>query len=71
MAVDIVCGTELNEHAAIKKPYGDRPYYFCSKGCEMNFDGNPFHYLDRSPFGSSYRGVPSASRRRRSLWARK
>jgi YHS domain-containing protein len=49
MAIDPVCGMTVDE----KKPpataeYNGKTYYFCSKGCKINFDKNPGAYLRRS-----------------------
>jgi YHS domain-containing protein len=58
MAKDIVCGKEVSESTAIKTDYGDRPYYFCSKTCEMDFVNNPIRYVDKSQAVASTEGSP-------------
>lgn len=46
MAIDPVCGMEVNEGAAAgKSEYRGVTYYFCSPGCKRAFDQNPAHYV--------------------------
>jgi Ala-tRNA(Pro) deacylase len=49
-SVDPVCGTTLDERdAAIWSDHRGETYYFCSRGCKMEFDDNPHAYA-RTPF---------------------
>jgi Ala-tRNA(Pro) deacylase len=43
--IDPVCGTEIEEHAAVgwSEHLGER-VYFCSRTCKMEFDDNPYAY---------------------------
>lgn len=46
MAIDLVCGMEVNENAA--KPslrFGGETYLFCSEGCRAEFERRPQDYL--------------------------
>lgn len=46
MAIDPVCGMEVNEEtAAGKSEYRGVTYYFCSPGCKRAFDQNPEQYV--------------------------
>ncbi len=45
MAIDPVCGMEVNEKNALTSEYGGKTYYFCSAGCKAAFDENPRKYL--------------------------
>jgi Cu+-exporting ATPase len=45
MAVDPVCGMQVNENqAAGKSEYQGQTYYFCSPGCKTAFDKEPQKY---------------------------
>jgi heavy metal translocating P-type ATPase len=47
MAIDPVCGMQVDEHAA--KPsseFAGMKYFFCCAGCKTKFDANPAAYLD-------------------------
>jgi Ala-tRNA(Pro) deacylase len=45
MVTDPVCGVSLDrEHAVRHSEYKGQSYYFCSLGCEMEFDDNPEAY---------------------------
>jgi YHS domain-containing protein len=47
MAIDPVCGMEVEEEtAATTTEYEGTTYYFCSLGCEQEFDENPEAFLD-------------------------
>jgi len=58
MKNDIVCGRSVTETKEFKTTYGDRPYYFCSKKCEMDFAANPIRYVDKSGSVASTEGAP-------------
>ncbi len=49
-ALDPVCGMTLDRTAAWEKGlhsrYRDTDYYFCGKGCLLEFDDGPEHFLD-------------------------
>lgn len=46
MAVDPVCGMDVNEHkAAGVSEFRGQKYYFCSTGCKAAFDKDPEKYL--------------------------
>ena len=46
MAIDPVCGMEVEEKtAAHKSEHAGQTYYFCSPGCKRSFDQNPEKFL--------------------------
>lgn len=46
MAIDPVCGMEVDEKtAAGKSEYKGKTYYFCAPGCKASFDKDPEKYL--------------------------
>ena len=46
MAIDPVCGMEVDEKTAtIKSEYKGQTYYFCAPGCKAFFDKDPEKYL--------------------------
>ncbi len=46
MAIDVVCGMEVDEKIAkFRSEYRGKSYYFCSAGCKKAFDENPKKYL--------------------------
>jgi YHS domain-containing protein len=48
MAVDPVCGMEVDEAAArFKTEYKGRTYYFCAPGCKKLFERDPQAYLKK------------------------
>ena len=51
-ATDPVCGMTVDPEAArgkgLHSSYQDRDYFFCGKGCKLEFDENPERYLDPS-----------------------
>jgi YHS domain-containing protein len=49
MAIDPVCGMEVDEKSApATLEYQGKIYYFCSPGCKAAFTKNPDRYLGRS-----------------------
>lgn len=59
MAIDPVCGMEVNEEAAAdKSEYRGVTYYFCSSGCKRTFDRDPEQYVSgqRGQTGRSEHG---------------
>ena len=52
MAIDPVCGMEVTERRnAGKSEYKGTTYYFCSRGCKVEFDKDPEKYLREGPSG--------------------
>jgi YHS domain-containing protein len=51
-ATDPVCGMTVERSVAENKGLvstrGDTTYYFCGKGCKLDFDEKPERYLDPS-----------------------
>lgn len=46
MAIDPVCGMEVDEDTAVYvTEYNGTTYYFCSPGCKADFDTEPEAYL--------------------------
>ncbi len=46
MAVDPVCGMQVDEHkAAGTSQHRGQTYYFCSSGCKAAFDKDPEKYV--------------------------
>lgn len=46
MAIDPVCGMEVDEKTAtITSEYEGKVYYFCAPGCKTAFDKEPEKYL--------------------------
>ena len=53
MAIDPVCGMEVDEKTAkLQTEYKGETYYFCGPGCKYTFEENPEDYvgLNRKPF---------------------
>lgn len=49
-AIDPVCGMTVEESkAAAISTYKGKTYYFCAKGCKVQFDKNPEKYLSGKP----------------------
>ena len=47
MAMDLVCGMEVDERAApAQTEYEGRTYYFCSNSCKQDFLESPERYLE-------------------------
>ncbi|WP_083809315.1 YHS domain-containing protein [Archaeoglobus veneficus] len=52
MAIDPVCGMEVDEKTAkFKTEYKGKTYYFCAPGCKYMFEKNPEKYLKEGPVG--------------------
>ncbi len=54
VAIDPVCGMEVEiETAKLTSEYDGTTYYFCGKGCKLDFDEDPETYLapDYKPEG--------------------
>ena len=55
MAIDPVCGMEVDEKtAAAKSEYKGKTYYFCAPGCKSAFDKDPEKYLSGEVSPSSH-----------------
>jgi YHS domain-containing protein len=53
MAIDPVCGMEVDEKTAkFKTEYKDETYYFCAPGCKFTFEESPEDFVgpNRKPF---------------------
>ncbi len=47
VAIDRVCGMEVEVETAVHvSEYNGVKYYFCGKGCKLDFDDDPERYLD-------------------------
>ena len=50
MAIDPVCGMEVEEEQAVaRSEYEGVTYYFCSESCKEEFDEDPEKYLKDKP----------------------
>ena len=57
MAIDPVCGMEVDEKtAAGKSEYKGRTYYFCAPGCKAAFDRDPEKYVSEEGAGGHHKG---------------
>jgi len=57
MALDVVCGMEVDEAMAQwTSEYEGKTYYFCAPGCKRSFDENPEKYLSDSSGQESHHG---------------
>lgn len=45
-AKDPVCGMEVDTGTDLKFEYEGETYYFCSRGCKLDFEEDPEKYLD-------------------------
>ena len=52
IATDPVCGMQVNPEIAtaqgLSSEYEGQTYYFCGKGCKLDFDDDPARVLDPS-----------------------
>ncbi len=48
IATDPVCGMEVDTDTPLKTDYEGTTYYFCSRGCLLDFEEDPEKYLDPS-----------------------
>ena len=52
METDPVCGMEVNTEVAsaqgLTTDHAGKTYYFCGKGCKLDFDEDPAKFLDPS-----------------------
>ncbi len=47
VAIDPVCGMEVDtETATLTSEHDGITYYFCGKGCKLDFDEDPEKFLD-------------------------
>ncbi len=55
MAIDPVCGMEVDEQsAAATSEYKGKTYYFCAPGCKAAFDKDPEKYLSSGEKGGHH-----------------
>ena len=51
-ATDPVCGMEVNREVAaaqgLTSSYDGQAYFFCGRGCKLDFDEDPARFLDPS-----------------------
>ena len=52
MAKDPVCGMDVNPEVAtaqgLSSQHEGQTYYFCGRGCKLDFDEDPARYFDPS-----------------------
>ena len=62
MARDPVCWMEVDPDTALQVEHGAETYYFCSRGCMLDFQDEPERYLDPAykPEGAHDMGGHSA-----------
>ena len=47
IAIDPVCGMEVDEATATETAVQEsKTYYFCARGCRLDFEDDPEKYLD-------------------------
>jgi len=46
VAEDPVCGMQVDTDTDLKTEYDGQTYYFCSRGCLLDFEEDPQKYLD-------------------------
>ena len=46
VAKDPVCGMEVDTSTTLKIEYQGTTYFFCGKGCMLDFQEDPDKYLD-------------------------
>jgi YHS domain-containing protein len=46
MARDPVCWMQVDTATALNAEHEGKTYYFCSRGCLLEFQDDPEHYLD-------------------------
>ena len=44
MEKDPVCGMDVDPKTALSAPHNGRTYYFCSAGCQRQFEAEPTKY---------------------------
>lgn len=55
MAIDPVCGMEVDESSAQwTSEYEGKTYYFCAPGCKRSFDEDPEKYLSEEGRGGMH-----------------
>lgn len=45
-AIDPVCGMEVDTDTDLRVEHDGETYYFCSRGCKLDFEDDPEKYLD-------------------------
>lgn len=57
MAIDPVCGMEVDENlAAATFEYQGKTYYFCAPGCKAAFEKEPEKYLEKAAGHAKHEG---------------
>ncbi len=46
VAKDPVCGMEVDTDTDLEFEYDGETFYFCSRGCKLDFEDDPAKYLD-------------------------
>ena len=46
-AKDPVCGMDVDTSTDLKVEYEGQTYYFCSRGCKLEFEEDPEKYLGK------------------------
>jgi YHS domain-containing protein len=46
MAIDPVCGMEVDTEAPLSLEHDGKTFWFCSRGCLLDFQDDPDRYLD-------------------------
>jgi Cu+-exporting ATPase len=47
MAIDPVCGMEVDtETSHLKTEHNEQTYWFCGRGCKLDFEDDPETFLD-------------------------
>ncbi|HSR48964.1 MAG TPA: YHS domain-containing protein [Anaerolineales bacterium] len=55
MAIDPVCGMEVDEEtAAWKSEHQRKTYYFCAPGCKRSFEKDPERYTGKDASSSHH-----------------
>jgi hypothetical protein len=55
LAVDPVCGMNVETGKAIKTDYSGETYYFCCPHCQQTFEGSPQEYLETNSKNIAHR----------------
>lgn len=51
MPVDPVCGMKVEQDVPHRSDYEGRTYYFCCRGCKVEFDRDPGRYVEKEGEG--------------------
>jgi len=47
MAIDLVCGMDVDEDMPLKTEFEGKTYYFCSVVCKNVFEKEPHRYISK------------------------